>query len=422
MADGATILYIEDDDDSRVLVERILTRAGFRVLVAARALQGIDLAQQHEPDLILADINLPDLSGREIAIRLRANPRLADVPIVALTAYTDAADREKTLIAGVTGYLTKPIDPRTLLEEIAGYLRGVRDTVDQAAADLARQAYNRELVERLEQTVRDLETSNRELRRLDAIKDDFIQLTAHELRTPLTTVYGYSRLVQTAPVFRAAVASDADAAAALDGLIASVERLQLVVDEIITVSRVALGRVDLKVGPTNLRAIVERVTGDYARVASQRHLKLICDLEEWPRVLMADAALLELAFTNILGNAIKFTPDGGSITLRAEVTGGALKITVADTGVGIAPEDHEAIFDRFYTAGDTQLHSTSKTAFRGGGLGLGLAISRGIVAAHGGRLWVESPGYDPRNPPGSTFHVELPVKPTPPGQAYRLAW
>ncbi|MCC6799422.1 MAG: response regulator, partial [Anaerolineae bacterium] len=215
MADGATILYIEDDDDSRVLVERILTRAGFRVLVAARALQGIDLAQQHEPDLILADINLPDLSGREIAIRLRANPRLADVPIVALTAYTDAADREKTLIAGVTGYLTKPIDPRTLLEEIAGYLRGVRDTVDQAAADLARQAYNRELVGRLEQTVRDLETSNRELRRLDAIKDDFIQLTAHELRTPLTTVYGYSRLVQTAPVFRAAVASDADAAAAL---------------------------------------------------------------------------------------------------------------------------------------------------------------------------------------------------------------
>ncbi len=374
------------------------------------------------PDLILADINLPDLSGREIAIRLRTDPRLADVPIVALTAYTDAADREKTLIAGVTGYLTKPVDPRDLPEKIAGYLRGARDTVDQATVETARQAYNRELVDRLEQTVRELEASNRELRRLDAIKDDFIQLTAHELRTPLTTVYGYSRLVQTAPVFRAAVDSDVDAAAALEGLIASVERLQLVVDEIITVSRVALGRVDLKVGPTNLRAIVERVIGDYTPVSGQRHLRLIFDPEEWPRVLMADAALLELAFTNLLGNAIKYTPDGGSITLHAKITGGALKITVADTGVGIAPEDQEAIFNRFYTAGDTQLHSTSKTAFRGGGLGLGLAISRGIVTAHGGRLWVESSGYDPRDPPGSTFHMELPVRPTPPGQAYRLTW
>lgn len=404
-----TILYIEDDDDSRVLVERILARAGYRVLVAARALQGIDLAQQHLPDLILADINLPDLSGREIATRLRADPRLADVPIVALTAYTDQADREKTLTAGVTGYLTKPIDPQRLPEIIAGYLGGKRDTVAGTTADVARQAYNRELVERLEKTVRELELTNRELRRIDAIKDDFIQLTAHELRTPLTTVYGYSRLVQSAPIFRQAVASDPDASEALDGLIASVERLQLVVEEIITVSRIALGRVDLKIGPANLRAIIEQVIAGYARVVQQRRLALHYDLNEWPRAMLADTALLELAFSNILGNAIKYTPDGGTITLRAAVKGGRVRISVTDTGVGIAPEDQEAIFDRFYTAGDTQLHSTSKTAFRGGGLGLGLAICRGIVTAHGGRLWVESPGYDPLALPGSTFHMELPM-------------
>ena len=417
MAEG-TILYIEDDDDSRVLVERILTRPGYRVLVAARALQGIDLAQQHLPDLILADINLPDLSGREIAVRLRADPRLADVPIVALTAYTDRADREKTLAAGVTGYLTKPIDPHALPEIIAGYLSGKRDTVGGAAAASAREAYSRELVDRLEKTVRELEFTNRELRRIDAIKDDFIQLTAHELRTPLTTVYGYSRLVQTAPVFRQAVANDPDAAEALDGLIASVERLQLVVEEIITVSRIALGRVDLRIGPANLRAIIEQVLAEYARVIRQRRLTLAYDLDEWPRSMLGDAALLELAFSNILGNAIKYTPDGGTITLRAVVKGGRLKISVADTGVGIAPEDQEVIFDRFYTAGDTQLHSTSKTAFRGGGLGLGLAICRGIVTAHGGRLWVESPGSDPQTLPGSTFHIELPI---PQGRAGQMS-
>jgi len=422
MADGATVLYIEDDDDSRALVENILTRAGYHVLVAARALQGIDLARQHVPDLILADISLPDLSGREIAIRLRADPRLATVPIVALTAHTGADDREKSLIAGVTGYLAKPVDVRTLPDQIAEYLCGARDTIDRAALSSAAQAYQRELVGRLEATVRELEASNRELRRLDAIKDDFIQLTAHELRTPLTTVYGYSRLVQSAPAFREAVAADPDAAAALEGLVASVERLQLVVDEIIAVSRIALGRVDLKIGPTNLRALIERVTQDYGRVIGQRRLRLNCNLDEWPRALMADAALVELALSNVLGNAIKYTPDGGTITLHARAAGAVLKITIADTGVGIAPEDHEAIFDRFYTAGDTQLHSTSKTAFRGGGLGLGLAISRGIIQAHGGRLWVESPGYDPRTLPGSVFHIDLPVKPGISGAIYRPSW
>jgi len=421
MAEG-TILYIEDDDDSRVMVERILARAGYRVLVAARALEGIDLARQHLPDLILADINLPDMSGREIAIRLRADPHLADVPIVALTAYTDEADREKTLSAGVTGYLTKPIDPRALPETIAGFLGGKRETVPAPAAEVARQAYNRELVDRLEKTVRELEDSNRELRRLDAIKDDFIQLTAHELRTPLTTVYGYGRLVQASSVFRQAVIGDPDAAAALDGLIASVERLQLVVEEIVTVSRIALGRVDLKIGPANLRAIVEQVIAGYARVVQQRHLTLEYDLDEWPRAMLADTALLELAFSNILGNAIKYTPDGGTITLHAKEEHDRLKISVTDTGVGIAPDDQETIFDRFYTAGDTQLHSTSKTAFRGGGLGLGLAISRGIISAHGGRLWVESPGYDPLNPPGSTFHIELPMPQGPPNPTYRALW
>src|SRR5690606_12775348 len=141
------------------------------VLVAARALQGIDLAHQYLPDLILTDINLPDMSGREIATRLRADARLANVPIVALTSFAPSIEREKTLVAGVAGYLTKPIDPRTLPDKIAAYLGGARDTLDHASAEIARQAYNHELVERLEQTVRELEASNQELRRLDAIKD-----------------------------------------------------------------------------------------------------------------------------------------------------------------------------------------------------------------------------------------------------------
>lgn len=413
MTKQATILYIEDDEASRSLVQRVLVYSGYKVLIATRALEGIDLAKRHLPDLILTDINLPDLSGREITVRLRAEPRLAGIPIVALTAQNITAERDKTFVAGVTGYITKPIEVEILLSKIEEYLQGHRDMVDAQALQAAQVAYNRELVERLEANVRDLEASNRALRRLDQLKDDFIQLTAHELRTPLTTVYGYSRLVQTSPAVQRIMIEDAEVNACLTGLVDSIERLSKVVNEIVIVSRVASGRVDLKLGPTDLGDVMKRVITGYQQVLDQRHLRIHYNSMNWPASFYADGALLELTMSNILSNAIKYTPDGGTITIEAAVTDGRLvRISVQDTGIGIDPQEQQHIFDRFYTAGDTQLHSTSKTAFRGGGLGLGLAISRGIVEAHGGRIWVESECCDEVRMPGSTVLIEIPLDTT----------
>jgi signal transduction histidine kinase len=420
MVKQATILYIEDDEASRILVQRALTYAGFKILIATRALDGIDLAKKHEPDLILTDINLPDLSGREIIVRLRADARLATVPIVALTAQNHAFERDKAFAAGATGYITKPVDVEKLVTMIESYLRGRRETIDGPALQSAQQAYNRELVERLEANVRDLEASNRVLRRLDQIKEDFIQLTAHELRTPLTTVYGYSRLVQTSTAIQRIMAEDQDVNACLKGLMDSIDRLNRVVNEIITISRVASGRIDLKLGPTDLHEIIDRVISGYLPVIQARKLSLKYDPRNWPGPFYADGALLELAFNNLFSNAIKYTPDGGAIALEARLLDDDLiRVSVQDSGIGINQADQQHIFDRFYTAGDTQLHSTSKTAFRGGGLGLGLAISRGIVEAHGGRIWVESECCDENRLPGSTFFVEFPLNMSAPGHTRR---
>ena len=369
-------------------------------------------------DLILTDINLPDLSGREITIRLRSEPATAKTPIVALTSQTHAFERDKTLVSGVDGYITKPVNIAELTAQIAKYLSGEHDTVDPRRLEPARDAYRAELVMRLESTIRELEGSNRELRRLDGIKDDFIQLTAHELRTPLTTVYGYSRLVQTSSTIQQLMASDPDAKATLTGLVDSVERLNGVISEVITISRIALGRVDLKLGQAHLGEVIKGVVDDYGMVIKQRKLDIKLKLSEWPSQIVVDVSLIELAFSNMIGNAIKYTPDGGTITIRARNEGGMLRISFTDTGIGIDPEDQPHIFNRFYTAGDTQLHSTSKTAFRGGGLGLGLAISRGIVEAHGGRIWVESEGCDEVRMPGSTFIIELPMRRKMPGAVH----
>lgn len=411
MTAKATILYIEDDPASRRLIQSVLIFAGYNVLVAERALEGIDMARQHRPDLILTDINLPDMSGREITVRLRADPNLTTTPIVALTAQSHAFEREKTLVAGVTGYLTKPVDVDQLTRVVAEYLTGRKDpSIDTKTLQEAQRAYNQELVERLEASVRELEASNRDLRHLDQLKDDFIQLTAHELRTPLTTVYGYSRLVQTSEAIRHIMAMDPEVKACLTGLIESIERLHTVVDEIIVISRIASGRLDLKPSRAHLDEIITCVIESYALIIAQRKLKINIVPEEWSITLTVDRELLELALGNLLGNAIKYTPDEGAITLSVtKVNEKTIRISTQDSGIGIDPKDQQYVFDRFYTAGDTQLHSTSKTAFRGGGLGLGLAICKGIVEAHQGRIWVESKGCDPEKNPGSTFHIELPL-------------
>jgi signal transduction histidine kinase len=113
-------------------------------------------------------------------------------------------------------------------------------------------------------------------------------------------------------------------------------------------------------------------------------------------------------------NAIKYTPDGGMITVSGRVVqdetlGECVEVIVADTGIGIDEEHHELIFEKFYQTGEVRLHSSGTTKFKGGGPGLGLAIARGAVLAHGGRVWVESQGHDEKHYPGSRFYVRLPL-------------
>src|SRR5215470_9947281 len=129
----ATILYIEDDPGSQMLVQRTLSFAGYHVVVASRGIEGLDMAVKVQPDLILMDINLPDLSGREVTTKLRSDDRFRATPIVALTALSQAGEREKAIAAGATGYLTKPIDIDRLPSQVENYLNGAHDTADTEA-------------------------------------------------------------------------------------------------------------------------------------------------------------------------------------------------------------------------------------------------------------------------------------------------
>lgn len=137
----------------------------------------------------------------------------------------------------------------------------------------------------------------------------------------------------------------------------------------------------------------------------------IKDLSKLP-IIRGDAAQLKIAFENVVGNGIKYTPDNGRVTVSGRALSDAIVITIEDTGIGIPIEEQRRIFDQFHILGSIQNHSTSKSNFKGGGLGLGLPIAKGIIDAHQGRIWVESDKRDTDEPPGSIFHILLPIRQT----------
>lgn len=405
-----TILYIDDDPASRRLVQASLQHAGYRVMLASRALEGIDMARKYRPDLILTDINLPDMNGRELTTTLRADDRFRLTPIVAITASTSSEERDLAFAAGVNGYLTKPLDIDSLAVNIEFFLSGGTDSVDDTERlNAARNRYLTEVVRRLESRIRELEATNKSLRNLDNMKDTFIQLTAHELRTPLTLIAGYSRLLEDHPPLKTLLEADESIKMLINGLTDSINRMQSVIEEILTMSRIMTNQIELTIVPTNLGTIVRRVLSAYELPIRGRNLTVYFNQNEWPISMRADGDLLRIAIDNLISNAIKYTPDGGQIILSAQMDSKIVRFSIKDNGIGIAPEDQTRIFESFHTVSNIALHSTSKTNFGGGGLGLGLPICKGIVEAHGGKIWVESSGHDPNGRPGSEFIVVLPL-------------
>jgi len=270
---------------------------------------------------------------------------------------------------------------------------------------------NQELEQRVQQRTQELEKAMRELEHLDRTKSDFISIAAHELKTPLTLIQGYTNIMKES------ASQDNSQLTLLQGIITGSERLKTIIEDMIDVSIIDTEVLTLRLMQATLTQIVNLAIADFKdAIAERRQTVVTSDLEELGRI-ECDAQRLHQVFVNVIGNAIKYTPDGGRIEIKGRKLLGKdagdadfIEIAVTDTGIGIDPEHHERIFQKFYQIGDVALHSTGKTKFKGGGPGLGLAIAKGVIEAHGGRIWVESEGHDEERFPGSTFYIVLPVK------------
>jgi signal transduction histidine kinase len=260
--------------------------------------------------------------------------------------------------------------------------------------------------------VAELQRTNSVLRQLDRNKLEFIQVAAHELRTPLTVLSGYIEILQTFPE----VKENARLSEAINRLTYGADRIQEVVNMMLDVSRIDSELLSIGNEPVPIKLLVSDVVHGFMEAARGRRIALSLEYQEDTPNIYGDVSLIQKALYHLVINAIKYTPDGGSVLVRTlpclldeEIPG--VEIAVRDTGIGLDAEQHELIFEKFYQVGAVALHSSGKTTFKGGGPGLGLALVRGVARAHGGKVWVESTGHDETLYPGSTFHLQLPVKP-----------
>lgn len=296
------------------------------------------------------------------------------------------------------------------------YTKEDLNTLSSHASQTAVALENARLVDNLMQLNNDLriarhalEKNNQDLERIDQAKSDFISIASHELRTPLTVIKGYTEMMleekSLNPNFKQM----------MDGIHAGTMRLHEIMDSMFDIAEIDARSLKPHIQPIQIEKLIENVCVELAPSLMERRQSIKVDFPSLPDV-NADPNLLRKLFHHLIRNAIKFTPNNGAITISGHyipaiinMPNGGIKIIVSDTGVGVDPNFREIIFTKFYQPGEIINHSSGKTRFKGGGAGLGLALAKGIVEAHGGQIYVESPGYDEINFPGSHFHVVLPL-------------
>jgi signal transduction histidine kinase len=311
----------------------------------------------------------------------------------------------------------EPIFSRIFQIAARSFFEANQQMQDVLASEIAR--LHTESERRVLDRTADLTRANVELSKLEQAKTDFISIAAHELKTPLTLIQGYTNMLHE-------MGMEGDGAAGsgfiVEGILRGADRLSAIVEDMLDVSVIDTDALSLRIEEVSLSHAVSLVVGQNAAYIGDRRLMIqVGDLGSLPRI-QVDLRRLHQVLGHLLNNAIKYTPDGGEVFIEGHILPSDrgptrdrqfVELIIRDTGIGIAPEDRERIFEKFYRVGKSTLHSSGKVKFMGAGPGLGLPIARGLAEAHGGRLWAESPGHDEINCPGSTFHLLLPVRAIP---------
>ena len=382
---GSHLLIVDDD---RILVdalrELLLRRfPGSTIETCTSAEHSTELIAQEDYDVIISDIRMPGTDGLQLlekAHELRPN-----TPIVLVTGLGEYDLAVKALRGGAFDFITKPVDTDYLSASVARALR-----VREVSRELELQ--KRALAEHAAALAHIVDDQTRELREANRVKDEFIATLSHELRTPLTAILGWSRLLMRDQL-------DGELQKqALEAIERNATHQAHLVDDLLDVSRIMAGKMRLSPRTVQLGRIVASALDALVQSMRGRGIDIERDIDMHDARVHGDADRLQQVASNLLSNALKFTPSGGSVLVRVRREGGQVVFTVKDSGVGIPPDFLPNVFERFRQA-DASLARSH------GGLGVGLSIVKHIVDLHGGNVEAKSDGSGK----GSTFVVRMPA-------------
>ncbi|MEK7949323.1 response regulator [Luteolibacter soli] len=361
-------LLVDDREANLVALTGLLQRDGLELLTARSGPEALELLLIHDIALALIDVQMPEMNGFELAELMRGTERTRKVPIIFLTAgAVDSQRRIRGYETGAVDFLAKPIDADSLLNKAATFL------------ELARQRQA-------------LAESNAKLAEADRRKDEFLAMLAHELRNPLAPMRNVTEILRSQDI------KPEDRDRAHQVLERQIENMSRMIDDLLDVSRITEGKIELRRTPVRLDTILNAAVHLVRPVADANGQQLIVNLPSEPVVLDADPTRLEQVFGNLLHNACKYGGKDCRIELSAEKHGDEVSVTVRDNGPGIAPDLLPRVFDLFV--------QSSRTLDRAhGGLGIGLTVVHRLVKLHGGSVKAHSDGLGH----GSEFVVRLPT-------------
>jgi two-component system sensor histidine kinase/response regulator len=363
------VLVADDEENNRTLLRELLQAHGHEVTEAVDGEQALQEVASSSPDVVILDVMMPKLDGFAVCRRLKEDPRTATVPILLITALAERQDRLTGIGAGANDFLTKPIDTRDVLLRVRNAIYGKR-LYDQLAENYSR------------------------LRELETLREDLTHMIVHDMRTPLTSIImglqTVSMIGDLHEVQQRCLARAIRGGQTLLGMI----------NDLLDISKMEAGSLELDCQNLTAADLVEHALQQIVSLAQEKGLSLVRDIAVDLPSFSGDEDKLRRTLINLLGNAVKFTPPGGTITTSVRFQAGeeAIVFAVRDTGEGLPEEAFQRIFEKFGQVETRQAGRRMST-------GLGLAFCKMAVEAHRGRIWVES-----ELGKGSTFSFTIPLR------------
>ena len=360
------VLIVDDQEANRLLLREILESQGHEVAEAVDGVEALARVADAPPDAVLLDVGMPGIDGFEVCRRLKADPATATIPVLLVTALNQRDQRLLGIGAGANDYITKPIDRSDLSLRVRNAIR-------------------------MHQLYAEIEAQYRRLEKLELLRDSLVHMIVHDLRSPLAGIRAYLDLMKMDGEGKL----EPEMTQSIDEARKVAVEMTDMVSDLLDVSRLETGKMPLELSPVDLAALATEVAAATGRGTHRVTVRVGASAEQ--ARIIGDASVIRRVITNLVGNAVKFSPTSSQIVVVIEGNSTEAKVSVSDRGPGIAPAYHEKIFEKFgqvEAASQGNKHSS----------GLGLTFCKFAVEAHGGRIGVESVVGR-----GSTFWFVLPV-------------